>query len=30
MRIGLADQPLFHKTDATFDPYPMSDTEEPD
>jgi hypothetical protein len=30
MHIDLADQPLFHTTDAMFDPYPMSDTEEPD
>jgi hypothetical protein len=30
MRIDFADQPLFHKTDTMLDPYPMSDTEEPD
>jgi len=30
MLSDLADQSFFHKTDATFDPYPMSDTEEPD
>jgi hypothetical protein len=30
MRIDVADHPLFHKTDAMFDPYPMFDTKEPD